>query len=52
MWATARQLRKDMYANCEVLQERADDAGAFFRVRGESEDHSDSGLQRPCFSNQ
>ncbi|MBI5785762.1 MAG: GTPase HflX [Rhodocyclales bacterium] len=34
---TAQQLRKDIYANCEVLQERADEAGAFFRVRGESE---------------
>jgi GTP-binding protein HflX len=34
---TAQQLRKDIYANCEVLQERADEDGAFFRVRGESE---------------
>ncbi len=34
---TAQQLRKDIYANCEVLQERADEHGAFFRVRGESE---------------
>jgi GTP-binding protein HflX len=34
---SAQQLRKDIYANCEVLQERADEAGAFFRVRGESE---------------
>jgi GTPase len=24
-----------MYENCEVLEERADEAGAFFRVRGE-----------------
>ena len=34
---TAQQLRKDIYANCEVLQERADEDGAFFRVRAESE---------------
>jgi GTP-binding protein HflX len=34
---TAQQLRKDIYANCEVLQERADEDGAFFRVRGESD---------------
>jgi GTP-binding protein HflX len=34
---SAQQLRKDIYANCEVLQERADEDGAFFRVRGESE---------------
>ena len=33
----AQQLRKDIYAHCEVLQERADEDGAFFRVRGESE---------------
>jgi GTP-binding protein HflX len=34
---SAQQLRKDIYANCEVLQERADENGAFFRVRGENE---------------
>ena len=34
---SAQQLRKDIYANCQVLHERADEAGAFFRVRGESE---------------
>lgn len=33
-WA-AQQLRKDIYANCEVLSERADEDGAFFRVRSE-----------------
>jgi GTP-binding protein HflX len=33
-WA-AQQLRKDIYANCEVLSERADEDGAFFHVRGE-----------------
>ena len=32
---SAQQLRKDIYANCEVLDERADEEGAFFRVRGE-----------------
>jgi GTP-binding protein HflX len=32
---SAQQLRKDIYANCEVLEERADEDGAFFRVRGE-----------------
>jgi GTP-binding protein HflX len=32
---TAQQLRKDIYENCEVLEERADEDGAFFRVRGE-----------------
>jgi GTP-binding protein HflX len=34
---SAQQLRKDIYASCEVIQERADSDGAFFRVRGESE---------------
>ena len=32
---SAQQLRKEIYGNCEVLEERADEAGAFFRVRGE-----------------
>lgn len=32
---TAQQMRKDIYENCEVLAERADEDGAFFRVRGE-----------------
>ncbi len=32
---SAQQLRKDIYANCEVLDERADEEGAFFSVRGE-----------------
>jgi GTP-binding protein HflX len=32
---SAQQLRKEIYANCEVLEERADGGGAFFRVRGE-----------------
>ncbi|MDD5390030.1 MAG: GTPase HflX [Gallionellaceae bacterium] len=32
---SAQQLRKEIFACCEVLAERADDAGAFFRVRGE-----------------
>ena len=34
---SAQQLRKDIYASCEVLGERADEAGAFFSVRGESD---------------
>ena len=33
---SAQQLRGGIYANCEVLEERADSAGAFFRVRGEA----------------
>lgn len=32
---SAQQLRKEVFACCEVLAERADEAGAFFRVRGE-----------------
>jgi len=32
---SAQQLRGEIFARCEVLEERADDAGAFFRVRGE-----------------
>jgi GTP-binding protein HflX len=32
---SAQQLRKEIYVNCEVLDERADEHGAFFRVRGE-----------------
>jgi GTP-binding protein HflX len=32
---SAQQLRGEIYANCEVLEERADGDGAFFRVRGE-----------------
>lgn len=32
---SAQQLRREIYANCEVLEERADDDGAFFRLRGE-----------------
>ncbi|MCK0508655.1 MULTISPECIES: GTPase HflX [Aromatoleum] len=32
---SAQQWRKDIYANCEVVDERADDEGAFFHVRGE-----------------
>lgn len=33
---SAQQLRGQIYANCQVLEERADSEGAFFRVRGES----------------
>jgi GTP-binding protein HflX len=32
---SAQQLRGEIFARCAVLEERADDAGAFFRVRGE-----------------
>lgn len=32
---SAQQLRGEIFARCEVLAERADEAGAFFRVRGE-----------------
>jgi len=34
---SAQQLRGEIYANCEVLEERADGEGAFFRVRGGQE---------------
>jgi GTP-binding protein HflX len=34
---SAQQFRKDIYANCEVLEERADEAGAIFSVRGAPE---------------
>jgi len=34
---SAQQLRGEVYARCEVLDERADGEGAFFRVRGERE---------------
>jgi GTP-binding protein HflX len=30
----AQQLRGKLFASCEVLEERADEAGAYFRVRG------------------
>ncbi|MGK2951984.1 MAG: hypothetical protein ACSLEZ_06325 [Thiobacillus sp.] len=29
------KLRGEIFARCEVLEERADEEGAFFRVRGE-----------------
>jgi GTP-binding protein HflX len=34
---TAQQLRGKIFASCEVLEERADNDGAFLRVRGEAE---------------
>jgi GTP-binding protein HflX len=34
---SAQQQRGEIYARCEVLGERADGEGAFFRVRGEGE---------------
>ena len=35
---TAQQLRGELFAICEVLEERADTEGAHFRVRGERKD--------------
>lgn len=35
-WAT-QKLRGDIFANCEVLEERVDGEGALFRIRGEPE---------------
>ncbi len=32
---SAQQLRKEIYANCEIIEERADEAGAYFTVRGD-----------------
>jgi GTPase len=32
---SAQQLRGQIYASCEVLEERADSEGAFFHLRGE-----------------
>ncbi len=34
---SAQQMRGEIFASCEVLEERADGDGAFFRVRGERE---------------
>ena len=34
---SAQQLRGEIFARCEVLEERADEAGAFLRIRGEPE---------------
>ncbi len=34
---SAQQLRGEIFANCKVLEERADSEGAFFRIRGESD---------------
>ena len=31
---SAQQMRGKIFSSCEVLDERADDEGAFFRVRG------------------
>lgn len=35
---SAQQLRGELFSNCEVLEERAESDGAFFRVRGERKD--------------
>src|SRR5690606_19053666 len=34
---SAQQLRGEIFRHCEVLEERAEDEGAFFRVRAEPE---------------
>ncbi|HQS81247.1 MAG TPA: GTPase HflX [Thiobacillus sp.] len=34
---SAQQLRGEIFARCAVLEERADEEGAFFRVRGDQE---------------
>jgi len=34
---SAQNLRGEIFANCKVLEERADGEGAFLRVRGEPE---------------
>jgi GTP-binding protein HflX len=34
---SAQKLRSEIFTSCTVLEERADDEGAFFRVRGESD---------------
>jgi GTP-binding protein HflX len=33
---SAQQMRRDIYADCEVVEERADEHGAIFKVRGEA----------------
>jgi GTP-binding protein HflX len=35
---SAQKLRGEVFAICEVLEERADTGGTFFRVRGERKD--------------
>jgi GTP-binding protein HflX len=35
---SAQQLRGEVFAQCEVLEERADEDGAFFSVRAEKKD--------------
>ena len=44
---SAQQLRGEIYASCEVLEERAEAEGAIFRVRGEH-DTVDSLRERFC----
>lgn len=34
---SAQQLHREIYASCQVLEERSDYEGAFFRVRGEAD---------------
>lgn len=33
---SAQQLRGEIYANCQVLEERSEDEGAFFKIRSEA----------------
>ena len=32
---TAQNLRGEIYANCQVLNERSEEEGAYFQIRGE-----------------
>ena len=43
-WAV-QQLRGEIFANCEVVEERADGEGTFLRVRGETETINDLRLR-------
>ncbi len=38
---SAQQLRGEIYTSCQVLEERSDNEGAFFRVRGEPDTVND-----------
>lgn len=42
---SAQQWRKEIYAHCQVLEERADEDGAYFRVRCEAETLAGLGRQ-------
>lgn len=49
---SAQQLRGEIYASCEVLQESADEQGALFRIRGEGNAIERLREQLPAASNQ